>query len=88
MYKFPFLYRENVLPILIFEFAHFPAVPETPSDPTTLNNQPDSGAVQVVPETQTTGQTVQSCSGEQSSQPAMVRLIHVHAASFTLILFQ
>ena len=88
MYKFPFLYRENVLPILIFQFTYFSAVPETPSDPTTVNNQPDSGAVQVVPETQTTGPTVQSCSGEQSSQPAMIRLIQVHVISFTLLLFQ
>ena len=63
-------------------------VPETPSHPTTLNNQPDLGAVQVVPETQMTGPTVQSSCGEQSSQPAMVRLIQVHVITFTLLLFQ
>ena len=74
--------------ILIFQFTYFSVVPETPSHPTTVNNQPDSGAVQVVPETQMTCPTVQSCSGEQSSQPAMVHLIQVHVISFTLLLFQ
>ena len=88
MYKFPFLYRENVLPILIFQFSYFSAVPETPSDPTTLNNQPDSGAVQVVPETQMTCETVQTSSGEQSSQPSIVCLIQVHVVILTLILFR
>ena len=63
-------------------------VPETPSDPMTVNNQPDVGAVKVVPETQMTSPTVQSSYGEQSSQPAMVHLIQVHVVTFTLLLFQ
>ena len=74
--------------ILIFQFAYFSVVPETPSHPTTVNNQPDSGTVQVVPETQTTLPSVQSSGGEQSSQPSMVRLIQVHVVIFSLLLFQ
>ena len=74
--------------ILIFQLAYFSVVPETPSHPMTVNNQPDSGAVQVVPETQMTLPTVQSSGGEQSSQPSMVRLIQVHVITFSLLLFQ
>ena len=74
--------------ILIFQLTYFSVVPETPSHPTTVNNQPDSGAVQVVPETQMTLPTVQSSGGEQSSQPSMVRLIQVHVIIFSLLLFQ
>ena len=74
--------------MLIFHFAYFSVVPETPSHPMTVNNEPDLGAVQVVSETQMTHQTVQSCSGEQSSQPSMVHLIQVHVIIFTLLLFQ
>ena len=74
--------------ILIFQFAYFSVVPETPSHPMTVNNEPDLGAVQVVPETQTTLPTLQSSGGEQSSQPSMVRLIQVHVIIFTLLLFQ
>ena len=54
----------------------------------TVNNQPDSGAVQVVPETQTTLPTVQSSGGEQSSEPSMVHLIQVHVDIFSLLLFR
>ena len=53
-----------------------------------MNNQPDLGAVQVVPETQTTLPTVQSSGGEQSSELSMVRLIQVHVVIFSLLLFQ
>ena len=74
--------------ILIFQLVYFSVVPETPSHPTTVNNQPDSGEVQVVPETQMTLPTVQSSCGEQSSQPSMVRLIQVHVVIFSLSLFQ
>ena len=74
--------------ILIFQFTYFSVVTETPSHPMTVNNEPDSGAVQVVPETQTTLPTLQSSGGEQSSQPSMVRLIQVHVIIFTLLLFQ
>ena len=73
---------------LIFQLAYFSVVPETPSHPMTVNNQPDLGAVQVVPETQMTLPTVQSSGGEHSSEPSMVCLIQVHVVIFSLLRFQ